>query len=79
MEEGEIVRVSLVDVVREGCERVMRKLLKCLQTGAMYHLTAGEGGSVKGGGSEVEFAVGLQCGLRKWCHLMLSPHTDQKW
>ena len=85
MEEGEIVRVSLVDVVREGCEQVMEKLLVSLQAAAMYHLTAmeagggGEAKNTKGGGREVELAVGLQCALRRWCSLMLTPHIDKRW
>ena len=86
VEEGEIVRVSLMDVVRDGCEQVMEKLLVCLQAAAMCHLTAMEGGgsgseakSVKGGGREVELAVGLQCALQRWCCLMLNPQIDEKW
>lgn len=78
MEEGEIVRVSLVDVVREECQAILTQLLQQLHVAAMAHLTLGPRG-VRGSGSEGEFAVGLQCGLQSWSLMMLEPNMDIKW
>ena len=78
MEEGEIVRVSLVDVVREGCEAIMTQLLQRLHVAAMVHLTLGPRGA-RGAGGEGEFAVGLQCGLQRWSLILIGPNLEAKW
>lgn len=78
MEEGEIVHVSLVNVVQQGCWGILTKLLQQLHVAAMAHLTLGPRG-VRGSGSEGEFAVGLQCGLQQWILMMLQPNIDTKW
>ena len=78
MEEGEIVHVSLVNVVQEGCQAVLTQLLHQLHVAAMAHLTLGPRGA-RGTGNEAEFAVGLQTGLQVWCVLMLRPLMDATW
>lgn len=78
MEEGEIVHVSLVNVVQESCQAVLVKLLHQLHTAAMASLTCGpRGGRVMV--SQAEFTVSLECGLQDWCSLMLQPNMDTKW
>lgn len=78
MEEGEIVHVSLVNVVQEGCWGILTKLLQQLHVAAMAHLTLGPRG-VRGSGSEGHFAVGLQCGLHQWSLMILQPDIDARW
>jgi hypothetical protein len=77
MEEGEIVRTSLVSVVQEGCGAVLGRLLHRLQAVAMSHLTPGPRG-LKPAGGDQEFAVGLKCGLQDWSKLIFHPKTDTR-
>ena len=80
MEEGEIVRVSLVAVVRDGCEVVMSQLLQRLHTVAMCHLTLSPWGATGGvAGGEGEFAVRLQCGLCQWSLMLSQENPSSKW
>ena len=82
MEEGEIVRVSPVKGVVEGCECVMAEVCSHLHTAAAHHLypsPPAQGGGGRGGGREVEFALGLRSGLGVWSRLLLVPEEDSVW
>ena len=77
MEEGEIVHVSLVNVVQESCQTILTQLLEQLRLAAMAHTLGPRG--IKGTGREAELAVSLQCGLTQWSLMMLQPDMDTKW
>lgn len=76
MEEGEIVRVSPVQSVLNGCETVMVQVLHRLHEAAQHHLIPA---GMRGTEGAVEFAVGLQEQLEQLCHLLMEPNQDPKW
>ena len=78
MEEGEIVRVSVMNVVQEACQAILSQLLQQLHTAALAHLTMGPH-TAKGTGSEAELAVSLQSGLSDWCLLLVQTDLDNRW
>ena len=77
MEEGEIVHVSLVNVVQESCQAILSQLLHRLHVATMSHLAVGPQTARETGGED--FTVGLECGLQQWCRMMLQPNMDTKW
>ncbi len=74
MEEGEIVRTSPVQSVMSGCEAVLTDVLHQLHVAAHQHLLP-----AGGGGTAVEFAIGLQDHLDQLCLLLTQPSQDPKW
>ena len=81
MEEGEIVKVSPVKGVVEGCESVMEEVCSHLHVAATHHLypSPPAQGVGRGGAKEAEFALGLCSGLGVWSRLLLSPEEDATW
>ncbi len=76
MEEGEIVHVSPVQGVMNGCEGVMAHVLHRLHTASQHHLSPA---GVGGGDGAVEFAVSLQAWLEQLCQLLTERDQDPTW
>lgn len=75
LEEGEILKVSPVRGVVEGCERVMSTVLLQLHSAAQHDMMSS--GHTPSGG--IELAVTLHSGLGEWCRLLMRPQQDPVW
>lgn len=76
------MRESAVNHVISVCPHVMREVLSRLHRAACTpHLVpspVGGKGGVTSGGRDLEFAMGMQEGMKVWCHRMLDllQHRD---